>query len=157
MDPTPSQPQQTPIPDLVKIGSVSTATAINVHTAILEPVLSSESQARIGLENKGILHSNSRITFSTEGDAFAGSDLGRAFFPANVGINSIIQRASLRVGTKTISEIEDFAHFAAYESTFLPPDAVKEREQVMSGKSLSIKPTLRTRSKALNVGNLKDN
>lgn len=154
MDSTPSQPQQTQIPDLVKIGSVSTDTAINVQTDILDPVIFSETQARFVLENKGILHSNSRITFSTEGDAFAGADLGRAFFPANVGINSVIQRASLRVGTKTISEIEDFAHFAAYESTFLPPDAVKEREQVMSGKFLSVKPTLLNRSKPLNVGNL---
>lgn len=75
MDPTPSQPQQTQIPDLVKIGSVSTDTAINVQTDILDPVIFSESQARFVLENKGILHSNSRITFSTEGDAF---EIGRA-------------------------------------------------------------------------------
>ena len=134
--PTPSQ-----IPDLVKIGSVSTDTAINVQTDILDPVIFSESEARFVLDNKGILHSNSRITLSTDGLAFTGTD-GRCFYPANIGVHSLIQRASLRVGTKTVCEIEDYNHFAAYEATFLPPDAIKEREQVMSGRFMSVAPVL---------------
>jgi len=146
---TPSQPQASQIPDLVKIGSVATDTAINVQTDILDPVIFSEREARFVLDNKGILHSNSRITFSTEGDTNASGGDGnhaRAFFPANVGVHSLIQRAALRVGTKTVCEIEDYAHFAAYETTFLPPDAIKEREGVMSGRFMQIAPTLQERS-----------
>ena len=142
-----SSPQSTPaasqIPDLVKIGSVATDTAINVQTDILDPVIFSEREARFVLDNKGILHSNSRITFATDGTAKTDA-LGRAFFPGNVGVHSLIQRAALRVGTKTISEIEDFNFFSAYETTFLPPDAIKEREQVMSGRFMSIAPVLQT-------------
>ncbi len=142
---TPSAPQASQIPDLVKIGSVATDTAINVQTDILDPVIFSEREARFVLDNKGILHSNSRITFATAGDTGT-DDQGRAFFPAGVGVHSLIQRASLRIGTKTVCEIEDYAHFAAYETTFLPPDAIKEREGVMSGRMMAIAPTLDERS-----------
>ena len=145
MQPAPSAPQASQIPDLVKIGSVATDTAINVQTDILDPVIFSEREARFVLDNKGILHSNSRITFSTLGDTGTDDD-GRAFFPAGVGVHSLIQRASLRIGTKTVCEIEDYAHFAAYETTFLPPDAIKEREGVMSGRMMSIAPSMQERS-----------
>jgi len=137
-----AQPQATDIPDLVKIGSVSTDTAINIQTDILDPVIFSEREARFVLDNKGILHSNSRITFSTDGQGKSDALGGRAFFPANIGAHSLIQRAALRVGTKTISEIEDFNFFSAYETSFLPPDAIKEREQVMTGRFMSIAPSL---------------
>ena len=144
----PAQPQASQIPDLVKIGAVSTDTAINVQTDILDPVIFSDSECRFVLENKGILHSNSRITFSSLGDCVANASIGetRAFYPANIGVNSVIQRASLRVGTKTICEIEDFGHFSAYETCFLPPDAIKEREQVMTGRFMSIEPKFLNRS-----------
>ena len=62
-----AQPQSSQIPDLVRIGTVATDTAINVTTDILDPVIFSENEARFVLDNKGILHSNSRITFSTDG------------------------------------------------------------------------------------------
>ena len=145
MDETQQGPQSSQIPDLVRIGSVATDTAINVTTDVLNPVIFSEREARFVLDNKGILHSNSRITLSTDGTAFGGST-GRAFFPANIGVHSLIQRASLRVGTKTVCEIEDYNHFSAYETTFLPPDAIKEREQVMTGRFMSIAPVLDGRS-----------
>ena len=141
MTDAPSEPQVSQLPDLIKIGSVATDTAINLQTDILDPVIFSEREARFVLDNKGILHSNSRITFSTDGLAHTASE-GRAFFPINVGVHSLIQRAALRVGTKTICEIEDYNHFSAYETTFLPPDAIKEREGVMSGRMVSVAPTL---------------
>ena len=144
----PAQPQASQIPDLVKIGAVSTDTAINVQTDILDPVIFNDNECRFVLENKGILHSNSRITFSSAGDCVANASLGetRAFYPANVGVHSVIQRASLRVGTKTLCEIEDYGHFAAYETSFLPPDAIKEREQVMTGRFATIEPKYVSRS-----------
>jgi len=143
-----SGPMPSQIPDLVRIGAVTTDTAINVQTDILDPVIFSESEARFVLDNKGILHSNSRITLSTDGLAQTNAS-GRAYYPANIGVHSLIQRAALRVGTKTICEIEDFNHYAAYESVFLPPDAVKEREQVMNGRFLTIEPALNERGDAL--------
>ena len=110
--PVSTTPTASQIPDLVRIGSVSTDTAINVQTDILDPVIFSESECRFVLDNKGILHSNSRVTFSTAGDTKV-ARTGRTFFPAGVGIHALIQRASLRVGTKTICEIEDFNFYSA--------------------------------------------
>lgn len=138
-------PKSSQIPDLIKIGSVSTDTAIGVTTDILDPVIFSESEARFVLDNKGILHSNSRITFSTDGTVGPSTN-DRAFFPAGVGVHSLIQRAALRVGTKTVCEIEDYNHFAAYETTFLPPDAIKEREGVITGRMMTIAPVLSGRA-----------
>ena len=145
MDDNSQGPAPSQIPDLIRIGSVSTDTAINIQTDILDPVIFSEREARFVLDNKGILHSNSRITFSTAGDVYSGTD-ARAFFPAHIGVHSLIQRCALRVGTKTICEIEDYNHFSAYETTFLPPDAVSERESVMSGRFLKTAPVLQCRS-----------
>ena len=142
--PASTTPTASQIPDLVRIGSVSTDTAINVQTDILDPVIFSESECRFVLDNKGILHSNSRVTFSTAGDTKV-ARTGRTFFPAGVGIHALIQRASLRVGTKTICEIEDFNFYSAYETNFLPPDAIKEREQVMTGRMMSVAPSLQDR------------
>ena len=140
-----AQPQSSQIPDLVRIGTVATDTAINVTTDILDPVIFSENEARFVLDNKGILHSNSRITFSTDGTVGPSTN-DRAFFPAGVGVHSLIQRAALRVGTKTVCEIEDYNHFAAYETTFLPPDAIKEREGVITGRMMTIAPVLTGRA-----------
>lgn len=145
------------IPDLVKIGTIPTDTAIDVATEILEPVSFSQSECRFVLTNKGILHSNSRITFSLAGDAFTGAAGGAGigedvFFPANIGVASLLQRVRLTVGGKTISEIEDFNHYYAYESQFISPETNKEREQVFTGRvGLGVRPTLTQRETAYNA------
>ena len=145
------------IPDLVKIGTIPSDTAIDVATEILEPVSFSQSECRFVLTNKGILHSNSRITFALKGDAFTGAAGGAGlgqdiFFPANIGVASLLQRVRLTVGGKTISEIEDFNHYYAYESQFIPPETNKEREQIFTGRiGLGVRPTLTQRETAYNV------
>lgn len=148
MDMVDTGPSTSQIPNLIKIGSVATDQSISVQTDVIDPVIFSQREARFVLENKGILHSNSRITFAGTGSASNITAGARTFFPAGVGINSIIQRCSLRVGTKTICEIEDFADFTAYETNFLPPDAIKEREGVLSGRMVSIAPRLQDRGAA---------
>jgi len=141
------------IPDLVKIGTIPTDTAIDVATEILEPVSFSQSECRFVLTNKGILHSNSRLTFALSGDVINAATTGDdAFLPANIGIASLLQRVRLTVGGKTISEIEDFNHYYAYESMFIPPETNKEREQVFTGRvGLGVKPTLTQRQTTYEV------
>jgi len=108
------------IPDLVKIGTIPSDTAIDVATEILEPVSFSQDECRFVLTNKGILHSNSRLTFALDGNVLSDRTPGQsAFFPANIGVASLLQRVRLTVGGKTLSEIEDFNHYYSYESLFL--------------------------------------
>lgn len=148
---TSSAATSTTIPDLVKIGTIPTNTAIDVETSILEPVSFSQSQCHFVLANKGILHSNSRITFSTEGDfgvLTAGASPGYATFPPGVGVHSLISRCRLAVGGKTVSEIEDFAHWMGYESTFISNETNKEREQVLNSRVINLSPNLSERGEA---------
>ena len=132
------------IPDLVKIGTIPSDTAIDVATEILEPVVFSQTEARFVLSNKGILHSNSRITFALKGDMFDANVLGEhGFLPANIGVASLLQRVRLTVGGKTVSEIEDFNHYSAYEGLFLSNEQNKEREQVFGSRvGLGTRPSL---------------
>ncbi len=135
------------IPDLVKIGTIPSDTAIDVATEILEPVSFSQNECRFVLTNKGILHSNSRITFALDGlaDAYGAAGFD-AFYPLNIGVAALLQRVRLTVGGKTISEIEDFNHYYAYESQFVSPELNKEREQVFTSRvGLGVRPTLKER------------
>ena len=141
------------IPDLIKIGTIPSDTAIDVATEILEPVSFSQGEARFVLSNKGILHSNSRITFGLDGTVFTGPTAGQnGFYPINIGVAALLQRVRLTIGGKTISEIEDFNHYYAYESTFVSPENNKEREQVFTSRvGLGVRPTLKERQAKYNA------
>lgn len=120
-----------PIPDLVKIGSVDTNTAISVDTDVLDPIVSNTNFMRYRLQNKGILHSNSKLTFSVT--AGGGID---AYYGLGVGVMGLIERCRLVVGTKTLCETQDFAHFQGFKSMFVNPEHNKQRESVTTGRQM---------------------
>ncbi len=119
------------VPDLMKIGAMPINTQMDVETDILEPVVFSETFCRFRLQNKGILHSNSKLTFGL--DVTSGSNAS-TMLPANIGIHSIIDRAVLKVGTKTICETDGFNHFMNHRSSFVNPQHNKQRESVTSSR-----------------------
>ena len=129
-----SAPTNSNIPDLIKIGQIPTNTAIDIETDILDPVIANETFIRFQFQNKGILHSHSKIIFRYQADASAN------FCPLGVGIHSLIQRARLAVGTQTVSEIDDFNHYIGYKSAFLSNEHQKEREQFISGRQIAYRP-----------------
>ena len=128
------------VPDLMRIGAIQTEMAQDVQTIITDPVVFDQNTCRITLQNIGFLHSLSRITFQIEADS-AVNGIGGAnpnmTFPAGVGIHSLVERASLMIGGKTVCEIEDFAHFMGYKSMFIDNQINKERESVLSGRILN--------------------
>ncbi len=126
--------QASTVPDLVRIGQIPTNTAIDIETDVLDPVVHSDTFCRFQFQNKGILHSNSKIVLRLN------TNTNDAFLPVGVGIHSLIERCSLRVGTKTISEIDDFNHYIAYKSMFLSNEQQKQRELYISGRRLAHKP-----------------
>jgi len=127
------QSQASAIPDLVKIGAIPTNTAIEVDTDILDPVVRSDTFCRFQFQNKGILHSHSKISIRLQET----SDIGEAFFPLGVGVHSLIERCRLMIGTQTISEIDDYNHYMGYKSLFMSGEHQKEREQVTSGRAIN--------------------
>tara|TARA_A100000171_G_scaffold30067_1_gene28301 strand:- start:565 stop:2070 length:1506 start_codon:yes stop_codon:yes gene_type:complete len=130
-----SSPQPSQIPDLIKIGAVPSSTEIDVETSILEPVTFSQSEATFILQNKGLLHSNSKITLSVTTPT--GHSASNGFYPLGCGVNSLVRRAVLRVGGKEICSTDDFAHLAGYTSTFISSENNRQREQVLTSRGVA--------------------
>ncbi len=122
------------VPDLLNVGAIPSNYAASIDTDILEPVVHTDSFVRYQLVNKGFLNPFSRICFSL--DFPAGATI-KSIYPIGVGVNSLISRATLKIGNKTICETDDFNHWQAYKSLFISNEAQKEREQFLSGRVVS--------------------
>lgn len=120
------------VPNLLRVSPMDTMTATDVETSITDPVVKSDTFVRFTLLNKGILHSHSKITLEiTKPD-----DLDR-FLPPTVGAHALISRAALRVGTKTLQEIDGYNYLSAYKQMFVSNEHQVQREQVLSGKYIA--------------------
>ena len=118
------------IPDLLRIGSIPTNVQMSVDTDVIDPVVQNSKFIRIVLQNKGILHSHSKIQFGLNNPTES------SWLPLNIGIASLIQRATLRIGNQTICEIDDFANFTSYRSLFMSGEAMRERLQYTTGQAM---------------------
>jgi hypothetical protein len=127
------------VPDLMRIGAINTEMVQDVQTIITDPVVFDQNTCRITLQNIGFLHSLSRITFQVEAGSANASTGANAnmTFPAGVGIHSLIERATLMIGGKTVCELEDFGHFMGYKSMFIDGQINKQRESVLSGRIMA--------------------
>ena len=133
--------QQSQIPDLLNIGAIPTDQTMDVETSVLEPVVHSDSFCRFVLQNKGILHSHSKIVFALN---MVGA---QATLPLSTGIYGLIQNATLKIGGKTITEIDDFGDYMSYKSLFTNNEAMKEREQYTTGRQMSYGVNYKNREK----------
>jgi hypothetical protein len=130
-----NQPQPTTttsagaIPDLVKIKPIQSDQSIDVQTSILEPIVSNDRFIKFQFDNKGILHSNSKIVLGLV--APSGK---KRFLPLANGIGAVVRRCCLYAGAKLIAEVDDWNHFHAYKSMFLSNESKKERETVLTGR-----------------------
>ena len=121
------------IPDFLDgVGAQITDAEQRIDTDILEPVVFSDSFIRFQFQNKGLLNPQSRITFS-----FKNPSVTDSFLPIGVGIGSLIERATFKIGGKTICEVDDWAHYHFYKSLFTDQQVTKEREQYLSGRAIS--------------------
>jgi hypothetical protein len=119
------------IPDLMKIGTIPVNTVQEVETSILEPVVKSDEFVRFVFQNKGLLHSHSKVEIGLENGTVD------AILPLNVGAYGLISRVALKVGNQTLCEIDDFANYYAYRSLFVSNENQKEREQMTTGRCIS--------------------
>ncbi len=119
------------VPNLLRVSPMDTTTATDVETSILDPVVKSDTFCRFVFLNKGILHSHSKITLGLEATAAL-----RQFSP-NIGIHQLISRCALKVGTKTLQEIDGYNFLSSYKSMFVNNEHQKEREQVLSSRCIA--------------------
>jgi hypothetical protein len=122
------------VPDLIKVGAIQSNMSMDITSDVLDPIVINQNNCRFVLTNKGYLHDGSRITLSVKGNA---STTAGAFFPLGVGVHSLIRRATLSIGGNTISELDDYNHFKAFESIFLSNEINKDREAYMSGRQMA--------------------
>jgi hypothetical protein len=120
------------VPNLLRVSPMDTTTATDVETSILDPVVKSDTFCRFVFLNKGILHSHSKITLGLNAP-----DGNSRFYSSNVGVHQLISRCALKIGTKTIQEIDGYNYLSAYKSMFISNEHQKEREQVQSARCIA--------------------
>jgi hypothetical protein len=124
----------TNVPAMLQAGRIDTNMMMNISSDVIDPIVINDTSCRFVLQNKGYLHDGSRITLGVLKNA---SVAAGAFFPLNIGVHSLIRRATLSIGGDVVSETDDYNHLKAYESMFLSSEINKSRESVMSGRCIS--------------------
>jgi hypothetical protein len=130
------------VPDLLRLSKVPSNLAQNVETDLLETSTFQEATstgtgfARFDLQQKGFLHSHSKLFVSLVPMA---GQAGIASVPVNVGIGSVIQRATLKCGNQTLNEIDDWNHLHMIKSAQIDNENNVEREYYTTGRMMNHK------------------
>jgi hypothetical protein len=121
------------IPDLIKIGSIPSNTAIRIETDILDVTNFSQNNARFVFDSKGFLHPNSKLTLSVDTTGLS----ARSFYALNTGVAQLLSRVRLSCGGKTLQEIDDFSHWFSYRSLFVDNEIQKNKELYTGGRCIN--------------------
>jgi len=122
------------VPNILQVGEIDTFDQMDISSDVLDPIVNNQTSCRFVLQNKGYLHDGSRITVCLKGNASTVAGLN---FPLQLGVHSLIRRATLRVGGNTVSEVDDYNFFKAFESMFLSSEINNDREAVMSARAMN--------------------
>jgi len=124
------------IPNFLMLEQIPANYVQQLETDLLEPVVfsngaaSTDGFARFTLQNKGFLHSHSKIFIGLKPAA----GVTRAFLQPHVGIGQIIKKAVLKVGNKTLNELDSWAGLYAVKSCLITNENNLEREMYTTGR-----------------------
>ena len=127
------------IPDFVQLSKVPVNYEMNLETDLLEPVIfnqgsaTSDGFARFTLQNKGFLHSHSKIFISVQ----PGVGVNSAFFNPATGVAQVVKKAVLKVGNKVLNELDSWDGLHAVKSSLIKNENNKEREQYTTGRFMN--------------------
>lgn len=127
------------IPDFVQLDQIPANYAQRLETDLLEPVVfqqggaTSDGFARFTLQNKGFLHSHSKIFMALAPQEATSS----YFFAPNVGIGQVVKKAVLKIGNKTVNEVDSWRNLYAVKSSLITNENNKERETYLTGRWLA--------------------
>jgi len=139
MDVTSDYDGGTDIPDFIKLDQIPANYSQRLETDLLEPVVfqqgtgTTDGFTRFTLQNKGFLHSHSKI-FMALAPQEASSEY---FFAPNVGIGQVVKKAVLKIGNKTINEVDSWRNLYAVKSSLITNENNKERETYLTGRWLA--------------------
>lgn len=123
------------VPDLELPSTLPSNYEMRVETDILEPSVFSQQFARFSLQKKGFLSHQSKIALAVNPADGVVND--GAFYPLNIGVNSLISRCVLKSGQKTLAETDKFNLLQAYRSAFITNENNYDREQYVSGRMIN--------------------
>ena len=105
------------IPNLMKIGEIPTEYGQTLSTDIIDPVTFNQNRCRFTLSRvAGFLHSNSKVTLSVT--PLTNVDALPSYYPVNIGVSQLLRSAELRIGNKSVCQVDDYSSFHAYASLF---------------------------------------
>ena len=133
-------PQQESIPDFIKLDQIPVNYVQQVETDLLEPVVFNQGSAtgdgfaRFTLQNKGFLHSHSKVFLAVEPQNGSVTD---GYVAPHVGIGNIIKKAVLKIGNKVLNELDNWAGLYAVKSALIGNEVNLERELYTTGRCMS--------------------
>ena len=126
------------IPNFLKLDQIPTNYVQQVETDLLESVVFTQGSAtrdgfcRFTLQNKGFLHSHSKLFI-----ALAPSANDENFIQPHVGIGQIVKKAVLKIGNKTLNEVDSWQALYAVKSSLISNEQNVEREMYTTGRSMN--------------------
>jgi len=127
------------IPDLISLSQIPSDMLQKIETDLLEPVVfnqgssTSDGFCRFTLQNKGFLHSHSKLFMSVQANASVGS----GYFNPHTGIGQIIKKAVLKIGNKTLNEVTEWNALFGAKSTLIKNENNVEREFYTTGRFMN--------------------
>ena len=127
------------IPNFLMLEQIPANYVQQLETDLLEPVVFSNGAAltdgfaRFTLQNKGFLHSHSKIFVGLKPP----TNVTRAYLQPHVGIGQIVKKAVLKIGNKTLNELDSWAGLYAVKSSLITNENNLEREMYTTGRFLN--------------------
>lgn len=129
------------IPDLISLSQIPVNYLQQIETDLLEPQvfnqggITSDGFARFTLDNKGFLHSHSKLFLSVQSDGNA--SVRNAYFNPATGIGQVIKKAVLKIGNKTLNEVTSWDALFGAKSTLIKTENNVEREFYTTGRFMN--------------------
>lgn len=127
------------IPNLISLTQIPVNYIQQIETDLLEPVvfnqgsLTTDGFCRFTLQNKGFLHSHSKLFLSVEANASVNS----GFFNPASGIGQIVKKAVLKIGNKTLNEVSSWDSLFQMKSALIKNENNVEREFYTTGRFMN--------------------
>lgn len=127
------------IPDFLMLDQIPANYTQQLETDLLEPVVFSQGAAttdgfcRFTLQNKGFLHSHSKLFVALK----PGAGQTDVFLQPHVGIGQIVKKAVLKIGNKTLNEIDSWSALHGVKSSLITNENNLEREMYLTGRSMN--------------------
>lgn len=127
------------IPDLISLSQIPSNMIQSIETDLLEPVVFNQGSStqdgfcRFTLQNKGFLHSHSKLFLSVEANASVES----GFFNPHTGVGQVIKKAVLKIGNKTLNEVTQWNALFGAKSTLIKNENNVEREFYTTGRFMN--------------------